>query len=48
MEYASVWGSSSHMVVWGHLQLYRVGTSAAVYIVYIVYIGEFAILETVA
>lgn len=43
MENASVWGSSSHVVVRGHLQLYRVGTGAAVYIVYI---GESAILET--
>lgn len=47
MENASVWGTSSHMVVWEHLQLYGVGTGAAGYIVYIVYIGESAILETV-
>lgn len=44
MGNASVRGTSSHMVVWEHLHLYRVGPGAAVYIVYI---GESAILETV-
>jgi hypothetical protein len=44
MGNGSDWATSRHMVAWECLQLYRVGPGAAVYIVYI---GESTLLQTV-